>query len=194
MIRSFRRASFIVLILAAAAAVAHMQSLDYPKPRKADVVDDYFGTKVADPYRWMEDLNAPEVKQWVDGAERRHLQVSRRAAGARGAAGSASPSSGTTRGSRRRHYKGGRWFYTRNTGLQRQAVVFTRDGARRRRDGRARSQCLSPDGSIALSGFVPSPDAQALRLRPVGGRIGLVHVLRARARRRQAAAGRRSAG
>ena len=37
-----------------------------PQPRKGDVVDNYFGTKVADPYRWMEDLNSPEVKQWID--------------------------------------------------------------------------------------------------------------------------------
>jgi len=37
----------------------------YPETAKGDVVDDYFGTKVADPYRWLEDDNAPEVKEWV---------------------------------------------------------------------------------------------------------------------------------
>ena len=40
--------------------------LAYPETKKVDQVDDYFGTKVADPYRWMEDLNSPAVKQWVD--------------------------------------------------------------------------------------------------------------------------------
>ncbi|MCJ7587251.1 MAG: prolyl oligopeptidase family serine peptidase [Candidatus Aminicenantes bacterium] len=39
--------------------------LSYPITRKADQVDDYFGTKVADPYRWLEDDNAEEVKAWV---------------------------------------------------------------------------------------------------------------------------------
>ncbi len=37
----------------------------YPETKKVDTVDDYFGTKVADPYRWMEDDNSPEVAAWV---------------------------------------------------------------------------------------------------------------------------------
>jgi len=37
----------------------------YPETKKGDTVDDYFGTKVADPYRWMEDDNSPEVAAWV---------------------------------------------------------------------------------------------------------------------------------
>jgi prolyl oligopeptidase len=39
--------------------------LTYPATKKVDVVDDYFGTKVADPYRWLEDDNSPEVAAWV---------------------------------------------------------------------------------------------------------------------------------
>lgn len=40
--------------------------IKYPETRKGDVVDDYFGTRVADPYRWLEDDNAPEVAAWVE--------------------------------------------------------------------------------------------------------------------------------
>lgn len=37
----------------------------YPKPRKENIVDDYFGVKVEDPYRWMENENDNELKEWI---------------------------------------------------------------------------------------------------------------------------------
>jgi prolyl oligopeptidase len=37
----------------------------YPEAKKGDVVDDYFGTKVADPYRWLEDADAQDTREWV---------------------------------------------------------------------------------------------------------------------------------
>jgi prolyl oligopeptidase len=40
-------------------------NLSYPKTRKGDVTDSYFGTQVADPYRWLEDDMSSETKQWV---------------------------------------------------------------------------------------------------------------------------------
>ena len=40
--------------------------ITYPETKKVDVVDEYFNTKVADPYRWLEDDNAPEVTAWVE--------------------------------------------------------------------------------------------------------------------------------
>lgn len=39
--------------------------MDYPKTKKVDVTDDYFGVKVADPYRWFEDDNSEETREWV---------------------------------------------------------------------------------------------------------------------------------
>ena len=39
--------------------------LDYPKTRQVDVADDFFGTMVADPYRWLEDAEDPEVLEWT---------------------------------------------------------------------------------------------------------------------------------
>ncbi len=45
--------------------VAYGQSLEYPVAKKVDQVDTYFGVKVADPYRWLEDENSPETAGWV---------------------------------------------------------------------------------------------------------------------------------
>src|SRR5205809_4686135 len=40
--------------------------LVYPETKKVDIVDDYFGTKVPDPYRWLEEDRSPEVAAWVE--------------------------------------------------------------------------------------------------------------------------------
>jgi prolyl oligopeptidase len=42
-----------------------MAQITYPTTKQATQVDDYFGTKVADPYRWLEDDNSPATKEWV---------------------------------------------------------------------------------------------------------------------------------
>ena len=63
--RAWRRTALLT-VLTCGTGVFAQSSVKYPQPRRSDVADNYFGTTVADPYRWMEDLNAPEVKQWVD--------------------------------------------------------------------------------------------------------------------------------
>lgn len=54
------------MVAALATATAMQAQLTYPKTEKKPVTDTYFGTNVEDPYRWLEDDNAPETKAWVE--------------------------------------------------------------------------------------------------------------------------------
>ncbi|HEY8996565.1 MAG TPA: S9 family peptidase, partial [Edaphobacter sp.] len=42
------------------------QKLSYPQARKVEQTDEYFGVTISDPYRWMEDLDSPELAEWVE--------------------------------------------------------------------------------------------------------------------------------
>lgn len=42
------------------------QQIQYPKTTKGEVVDEYFGVKVADPYRWLEASDSPETRAWIE--------------------------------------------------------------------------------------------------------------------------------
>src|SRR5438477_12158558 len=132
--------------------LAQSSTLTYPGAHKGTVVDDYFGTKIADPYRWMEDLNAPEVKQWVDAENAvtfKYLDslptrdaLKQRITELYNYARVSVP-----------FFQGRHWFYTRNTGLQRQSVFFTRETLAGPETVVVDPNQLSPDGSVALSGF-----------------------------------------
>src|SRR5437773_3282783 len=138
---------------------AQTRSFNYPQPRKADTVDSYFGTKVSDPYRWMEDLNASELKQWIDAENAITFKYLdgvpvRDRLKARITELYNYPRVTAPR------YVGRRWFYNRNTGLQRQSVVFTRETLSGPETVVIDPNQLSPDGSTALSSIDPAPDGQ----------------------------------
>ena len=58
--------AFLVVCIFWATSVLAQAKFDYPKPLRGDQVDDFHGTKVADPYRWMEDTESPGTKAWID--------------------------------------------------------------------------------------------------------------------------------
>jgi prolyl oligopeptidase len=56
---------FSVITLNASDINAQIETMNYPETRKGNVVDNYFGTEVSDPYRWLEDDRSAETEAWV---------------------------------------------------------------------------------------------------------------------------------
>ena len=158
----FKASRFVFVVptlVCTATLLAQSGSIRYPSARKGDVVDTYFGTRVPDPYRWMEDLNAPELKQWID-AENTIASRYLDALPVRDALKKRITELWNYPKVTPPRYEGRHWFYSRNSGLQRQSVVFTRETLGGTESVALDPNALSPDGSVALSGFVPAPDAQ----------------------------------
>ncbi|HVI93938.1 MAG TPA: S9 family peptidase, partial [Anaeromyxobacter sp.] len=156
------RAARLAAALAALSAVtASAEPLRSPPTRRDDVVDDYFGTKVPDPYRWLEDDRSPETETWVkaqNAATRAFLD--------------AIPERAAIRARLERLWdyerfappvkRGGRYFYERNAGLQNQAVLYVADGLDAPPRVLLDPNALSTDGTVALHGWAPSEDGTLL--------------------------------
>jgi len=56
---------FILAALLCSSSTLYSQTVSYPKTKKIDFTDTYHGMKVPDPYRWLEDDNSAETKEWV---------------------------------------------------------------------------------------------------------------------------------
>src|SRR5262245_58876898 len=142
-------------------APAASPKLSYPETKKGDVVDDYFGTKVADPYRWMEALDSPEVAAWVAAENQVTFDYLGKLP------------------LRERFKKritelwdypkvgipvreGGRYFYSKNSGLQRQSPLYARESLTSEAKLVIDPNALSPDGSLSLAQWTPSPDGRLL--------------------------------
>lgn len=60
-----QRTFLIILLIAIVGVSCNKSKLNYPETKKVDQVDEYFGIKVEDPYRWLEDDRSPETEKWV---------------------------------------------------------------------------------------------------------------------------------
>ncbi|WP_424097789.1 prolyl oligopeptidase family serine peptidase [Moorena producens] len=137
------------------------QPLNYPKSRKADQVDDYHGTVVADPYRWLEDPDSEETKAWVEAQNQVTFGYL-----------SEIPKRETLkqRITKLWNYekystpfkKGDRYFYFKNDGLQNQSVLYTLTSLDAEPTLLLDPNTLSEDGTVALSGLAISKDGKLL--------------------------------
>src|SRR5437879_12623641 len=113
-----------VLTTGAALTPAAAQTLQYPPAPPGDVVDDYHGTKVADPYRWLEDPDAPATRAWIE-AQNRLTETYLAAIPARERIRERlrrlwdHPKSGAP------FHNAGRYFFFKNDGLQNKSVLYT---------------------------------------------------------------------
>jgi prolyl oligopeptidase len=136
-------------------------ALTYPVTTMGDVVEDLHGTKVADPYRWMENLDSPEVAAWVkaqNAVTDPYLESlpRRQALNDRLTALWNYPRVGIPL------LEGGHLFYRKNAGLQRQSPIFMRTSPDAPPALVIDPNVISEEGTVALSDYRPSPDAKLL--------------------------------
>ncbi|HEY4415453.1 MAG TPA: prolyl oligopeptidase family serine peptidase [Verrucomicrobiae bacterium] len=136
-------------------------SIHYPTTEKTNVVDNYHGTTVADPYRWLEDDNSPATKAWVAAQNQVTFAYLNAIPGRE-----AIRARLTTLWNYERYsvpFKaGGRYFYSRNDGLQNQAVLYTVDSLDAAPRELLDPNTLASDGTIALAGLSVSEDGNLL--------------------------------
>ncbi len=135
----------------------------YPETRKVEHVDDYHGTKVPDPYRWLEDdvRTSQEVSNWVESQNKVTFafletiggreQIRQRLTELWDYEKYGSP-----------FKAGGRYYYLHNSGLQNQFVLFTMDTLKSQPRVLLDPNDWSEDGTVALAGMALSDDGKYL--------------------------------
>ena len=155
------RTGLLLILPLSAPSGAGAQHLAYPAPPRGDVVDDYHGTPVADPYRTLENPDAPETKAWIE-AENRVTETYLAQIPARAAIRRRLtvlwdyPRFGTP------FRKAGRYFFEKNDGLQNQAVLYQQPALTAPPEVLLDPNGLSADGTIALSALAVSEDGRRL--------------------------------
>ena len=154
----FLAASFAGLQALAAAEGDHFV---YPQPTKSGQVDGYFGTKVFDPYRDLENADAGPTKKWIEAENKLTFDY---------LAGTPERKRINDKLTALWNYEkhtvpfrdGGRYFFSKNTGLQNQGVLYTGPSLPGEVKPLLDPNTLSKDGTVALSGVDVTDDGRLL--------------------------------
>jgi prolyl oligopeptidase len=142
-------------------ATVSAQGRAYPPAKRVDQVDDYHGTRVADPYRWLEDPDSPDTRAWIEAENRVTFDYLAAIPERRAIA---------QRLTRIWNYprwtapmrRGSRYFFFRNTGLQNQSVMYETATLHGQPRLLLDPNGLSTDGTVALSTTEVSDDGRLL--------------------------------
>jgi prolyl oligopeptidase len=134
-------------------------ALVYPTARRVDQVDDYFGTLVPDPYRWMEDVDSAELKTWVD-AENELTQSYLAEVPSREAIENRLMELTNFERYTAPARRGSRYFYSYNSGLQNQNVLYWQEGLEGEAHVLLDPNMMSADGTVAISGVSITDDGR----------------------------------
>jgi prolyl oligopeptidase len=128
---------------------------------RVDQVDDFHGEPVADPYRWLEDTDAPETRLWIDAENElteawlsrvpQREEIRRRLSELWDYPRVSAPLQ-----------RGDRWFQLRNSGLQNQDVLFVMDSPQDEGRILLDPNELSADGTVAMTSFDITDDGELL--------------------------------
>ena len=155
----FRRSAAV--LAAAAFALPAQAPLQYPEARKSGQVDQFFGTSVADPYRWLETTTSDETRAWITAENKLtfdYLQAipQRRAIFNRLEQLWDFPRSGVP--VRRQNL----YFYSFNSGLQDQPVIYVERTSNHEKKVLLDPNKFSETGTTAVTNWAPSRDARKL--------------------------------
>ncbi len=139
----------------------NQSSLKYPEVRKTDQVDNYFGTEVLDPYRWLEDDNSDETAAWVEAENEVTFSYLEKIP---------YRNKIKDRITEMWNYEkvstpwkaGGHYFLTRNDGLQNQSTYYIMKDLDSEPELFLDPNKLSEDGTVALNAFEVSKDGKYL--------------------------------
>jgi prolyl oligopeptidase len=142
-------------------AALTLRRLAYPEPPTGDHADSYHGVVVPDPYRPLEDPDAPATRAWIEAENRLTREVLEQIPALPSIRGRLTELWNYPRYGVPTH-KGGRYFFFKNDGLQNQAVLYMQDSLHGAPGAVLDPNLFAQDGTIAVTTLAPSEDGRRL--------------------------------
>jgi prolyl oligopeptidase len=138
-----------------------MERLIYPHARTIDQADDYHGQLIADPYRWLEEVDSPETLEWIRKENELTFAFLEKIP-ARGIIRQRLTQLWDYPRASSPHKKGGRYFQFKNSGLQNQDILYVYEVLSESPRILLDPNSLSKDGTVALNNWSVSTDGKWL--------------------------------